>query len=258
MSVRAVQRGGREQLGGPGRNEERAGGSGSVPSGSGRVLLQEVCWQVCLRVRKWQRVGAFGEGHKREACRAAARRSCGWREPLGWCGNPSSECHRENASRQALRSILVLSLLAVFVVACGGGARQAEKKTPARVAVVTTLAGKADSRGSANGSGATARFDFPAGIVCDRHGNLYVTDLGNNIIRKVTPAGLVSTVAGGLGPSMWADGVGSAARFSHPAGIALDSAATSMSLMRRTTHFARSHRPGWSPPSLQGWFFRKY
>jgi uncharacterized repeat protein (TIGR02543 family) len=90
--------------------------------------------------------------------------------------------------------------------------------------VVTTIAGKANMNGSADGIGSAARFYFPAGIVVDSVGNLLVADQQNNTIRKITPAGVVTTVAGVHGISGSADGVGANARFYHPTGLALDSA----------------------------------
>ena len=87
---------------------------------------------------------------------------------------------------------------------------------------VTTLAGNG-TQGYADGAGAAARFTFPAGLAVDGVGNVYVADNGNNAIRKITPAGVVSTLAGG-GPHGFADGVGAAARFNAPTGLALDSA----------------------------------
>ena len=68
------------------------------------------------------------------------------------------------------------------------------KMTPA--GVVTTLVGTAGVRGSVDGVGAAAQFNVPQGIVIDNAGNLYVADTGNNSIRKITPAGVVTTVVG--------------------------------------------------------------
>ena len=83
---------------------------------------------------------------------------------------------------------------------------------------VTTLAGSAGSAGSVDGS--AALFNAPTGIWGDGAGNLYVTDAGNNTIRRVSASGLsVSTVAGSAGASGIADGTGSAALFNRPRGI---------------------------------------
>lgn len=93
------------------------------------------------------------------------------------------------------------------------------KITPA--GVVTTLAGTNGS-GSTDGIGSTARFNVPQGIATDAAGNVYVADTNNNTIRMITPAGVVSTLAGTAGLTGSTDGTGAAARFSHPEGIATD------------------------------------
>jgi sugar lactone lactonase YvrE len=94
--------------------------------------------------------------------------------------------------------------------------------TPA--GVVTTLAGDpGGSYGSADGTGSAARFKEPSGIATDLSGNIYVADTVNNTIRKITPAGVVTTLAGLAGSSGSADGTGNAARFNTPVGIATDS-----------------------------------
>jgi sugar lactone lactonase YvrE len=86
----------------------------------------------------------------------------------------------------------------------------------------TTLAGTAGATGSDDGTGAAARFTMPTGVALDRAGNLYVTDA--NAIRKITPAGMVTTLAGVAGTAGSDDGDGAAARFHLPTGIAVDSA----------------------------------
>ena len=89
---------------------------------------------------------------------------------------------------------------------------------------VTTLAGLAQASGSANGLGSNARFSEPHGIAVDGAGNLYVADSGNKIIRKITPAGMVSTLAGLVGSAGSEDGTTNQARFWEPTGVASDSA----------------------------------
>src|SRR5205807_4272155 len=87
---------------------------------------------------------------------------------------------------------------------------------------VTTLAGLAESPGSADGTRETARFNAPSGLAVDSTGNIYVADSGNQLVRKITPAGVVSTLAGQFGLWSSSDGTGSEARFNHPEGIAVD------------------------------------
>ncbi|MGA6992513.1 MAG: hypothetical protein WBX50_01310 [Candidatus Deferrimicrobiaceae bacterium] len=90
------------------------------------------------------------------------------------------------------------------------------KVTPA--GVVTTIAGAAGVPGSTDGSGTAARFLFPGGIATVA-GDLYVADSQNHTIRKVTVAGLVTTIAGDPGQTGSVDGTGTSARFNNPQGI---------------------------------------
>jgi sugar lactone lactonase YvrE len=96
------------------------------------------------------------------------------------------------------------------------------KITPARE--VTTLAGTGGSAGSADGTGSAARFNSPGGVAVDDAGNVYVADTSNHTIRKITPAGAVTTPAGSAGVQGSADGTGSAAQFNTPKAVAVDSA----------------------------------
>lgn len=88
--------------------------------------------------------------------------------------------------------------------------------------VVTTIAGTAGVAGSVDGAGTAAKFNMPFGIAVDASGNLYVGDWGNNTIRKITAAGVVTTIAGTAGVVGSADGTGGAASFNAPAGVAVD------------------------------------
>ena len=90
--------------------------------------------------------------------------------------------------------------------------------------VVTTLAGNPKVQGYADGTGKGAQFDNPAGIACDAVGNLYVADAANAVIRKVTPDGTVTTIAGKPGVHKWRDGTRATARLDHPFSIACDPA----------------------------------
>ena len=90
--------------------------------------------------------------------------------------------------------------------------------------VVSTLAGTAGVAGSADATGSAAGFNAPTGIATDSAGNVYVVDTGNSTLRKITPAGVVSTLAGAAGVAGSADGTGSAAGFSSPGGVAIDAA----------------------------------
>lgn len=88
--------------------------------------------------------------------------------------------------------------------------------------IVSTLAGTPDQPGSADGNGSAARFYLPKGVAVDPSGNVYVADSGNHTVRKITPAGDVTTLAGLAGQPGSVDGIGNTARFSNPIGIFAD------------------------------------
>jgi sugar lactone lactonase YvrE len=90
--------------------------------------------------------------------------------------------------------------------------------------IVTTLAGVAGSIGSIDGIGSVAKFFSPVGIAVDSLENIYVTESGNHTIRKITPSGVVTTVAGKALSFGDANGIASEARFYSPEGITVDSA----------------------------------
>ena len=87
--------------------------------------------------------------------------------------------------------------------------------------VVTTFAGYAGIPGSKDGLVSTALFNYPVGVAIDGSGNIYVSS--DYAIRMITPAGMVTTVAGQAGVHGSADGMGSAARFSSGTDLTTDS-----------------------------------
>ncbi len=103
----------------------------------------------------------------------------------------------------------------VFVTDAGN--HKIRKITPA--GVVTNFAGFGN-QGSANGIGTNATFNSPNGIAIDSAGNFFISDLGNHRIRKITPAGEVTTFAGQNQGNI--DGLGIIAQFSYPTGICVD------------------------------------
>ena len=113
------------------------------------------------------------------------------------------------------------------------------------IGTATTLAGNG-SFGSADGTGADARFYYPRGVAVDGDGNVYVADHGNHTIRKITPAGVVTTLAGTAGPLGQLMGPAPTPA-SKPGRWRLMGAATSTSPTKTTIRFVRSPRPVWSP-----------
>jgi sugar lactone lactonase YvrE len=103
------------------------------------------------------------------------------------------------------------------VYVADGGNHRIRKISPA--GAVTTFAGSG-VRGNANGTGTAAQFDYPTGVAVDGPGNVYVADNNNYAIRKITPAGAVTLLAGGTYGD--ADGAGAGAKLNSPDGIAVD------------------------------------
>jgi sugar lactone lactonase YvrE len=94
---------------------------------------------------------------------------------------------------------------------------------PDRIYHVTALAG--GTAGFQDGTGSSAQFGNPVGVAFDRQGNVIVADAANNCVRRVTPAGATTTIAGSAAAGN-ADGVGPAAQFHGPSAVAVDANGT--------------------------------
>lgn len=101
------------------------------------------------------------------------------------------------------------------------GNNNIRKITPA--GIVSTFAGSGDA-GYTDGTGTKATFNNPRSLAIDATGNIYVADRGNNLIRKITPAGVVTTFAGSRGASYLDNATPTSATFNKPSGIAIDAA----------------------------------
>ena len=140
-----------------------------------------------------------------------------------------------------MRSNLIKSVL-TFIVFC-----LCSNLSWAQVVTVTTLAGS--TMGFADGQGSAAKFSNPVGLAVDGAGNIYVGDLGNNRIRKITPDGNVTTLAGST--QGYADGQVSVAKFSGPNGVAVDGAGT-IYVVDQSNHKIRKITPGGNVTTLAG------
>jgi serine/threonine-protein kinase len=101
-----------------------------------------------------------------------------------------------------------VSDVATIAISCHGGY------------LTSTLAGS-DTAGSSDATGANASFNRPSGLAVDSHGNVFVADQGNNLVRRITPTGAVATWAGS-GSAGAVDASGAGASFSAPRGLAVD------------------------------------
>jgi sugar lactone lactonase YvrE len=88
--------------------------------------------------------------------------------------------------------------------------------------ITSTPAGTALATGSADGTGSVARFNLPEGEATDTAGNVYIADTANSTIRKMTPGGTVTTIAGQAGVQGMVDGTGTASLFNQPEALAVD------------------------------------
>ncbi|PYL00075.1 MAG: hypothetical protein DME32_11625, partial [Verrucomicrobia bacterium] len=129
-------------------------------------------------------------------------------------GHPT---HLSEPTRRFLRGLLVFVLALGSLIALGA---RAQSNYPAPY-YFNTFAGNAYG---GNGTGSQAIFDYPYATAVDGAGNVYVADTYNYTVRKITPAGVVTTLAGLAGEDGSADGTGSYARFSYLFGIAVDGA----------------------------------
>jgi sugar lactone lactonase YvrE len=116
---------------------------------------------------------------------------------------------------------------------------------------VTILAGLLGVSGASDGFGSAARFNLPSGIAVDSAGVVYVADTGNHSIRRVTPEGLVTTFAGLSGSPGGHDGVGEAARFLEPYGLAIG--AQGEIYVTENNHTLRKVSASRSVSTLPGW-----
>lgn len=97
---------------------------------------------------------------------------------------------------------------------------------PVQTAALSILAGDATAEGTIDATGSAARFKSPRGLAIDASGNLYVADSGNFTIRKITPEGVVTTVAGAAGTSGISEGNAGNARFENPVAVAINGSGT--------------------------------
>ena len=120
-------------------------------------------------------------------------------------------------AQPASLAIAIAVLAAGTLTACGGGSSGNEPPTIS----IELYAGSDKTQAGADGTGAAASFGTLHGLTRDAAGNLYTVDTANNTVRKITPAGVATTVAGANGIPGGTDGPADQARFNRPQGLAL-------------------------------------
>jgi DNA-binding beta-propeller fold protein YncE len=132
--------------------------------------------------------------------------------------------------KQIIRVILALSALTVSTT---------RAQSIYEPYAFTTPAGLALNSGTNDGTGSLARFYQPWGLAVDGVGNIYVADTLNQTIRKMSPAGVVTTLAGVVGSTGFNDGTANVALFSRPTSVAVNSAGTVVYVADRNNHLIR-------------------
>ena len=112
--------------------------------------------------------------------------------------------------------LFLLSILSIALTACGGGGGGGGGGDGGPVSSLALFAGDMAGNGNVDGIGAAARFRSPQGLATDSAGNVYVSDTNNSTLRKITSAGVVTTLAGTAGVYGSTDATGAAASFNNP------------------------------------------
>ncbi|WP_184549538.1 MBG domain-containing protein [Mucilaginibacter sp. FT3.2] len=116
--------------------------------------------------------------------------------------------------------------------------------------VVSTFAGN-PKKGAKNGQDTAARFNYPTGVTVDKSDNVYVADFSNNMIRKITPGGLVSTFAGNVNDGR-KDGNGTTANFNHPYSLTFDPTSGNIIVADTYNNMIRRITPGGDVTTIGG------
>src|SRR4051812_41386606 len=118
------------------------------------------------------------------------------------------------------RCAFTAALIGLALAGCGGGTTPSPP--PPLEPMLALLAGNPYGPGNVDGTGPAGSFQNPYGVAIDSAGDLFVADTLNNTIREITPAGVVTTLAGSAGVAGSADGQGAEARFNALGALAID------------------------------------
>ena len=151
--------------------------------------------------------------------------------------------------RRSRRDCRVGLLLACLGALTGSAFAQVAPPINYEPYTFTTLAGQGP--GTVDGNGNNARFNQPAAATVDTAGNVYIADTANHVIRRITPAGDVTTFAGQPGSPGFGNGSGADVLFNQPAGIAIDSAGN-VYVADRGNHVIRKITPAGDVSTLAG------
>jgi hypothetical protein len=138
-----------------------------------------------------------------------------------------------------------------FLAAAGALLALSQAAARASVYAFAPVAGNAVVLDHTDGTGSNARFFNPTSAAVDSAGNVYIADGGDHTIRKVSPGGTVTTLAGSSGQAGSADGTGSGALFLYPYAVAVD-ASGNVYVADSGNNNIREVSPGGSTRTLAG------
>jgi sugar lactone lactonase YvrE len=242
---------------GAGRAARLCGPAGIASDAAGNAFVADVCSSTIRKVTPAGVVTRYaGRSQVRGSADGNALTAAQFTAPMGVAVDASGTVFVADTGNHTIRKITAAGVVSTFAGAAGasgtadGSGAAARFNRPAGVAVnasgtvfvadtgnhtirkitaagvVTTLAGLAGSSGAIDGSATSARFFNPSSLAVTPAGDLLVTDTDNHTVRRVTPTGVVTTVAGLSGDPAAVDGAGPTARFAWPSGIAVDTAGT--------------------------------
>jgi len=226
--------GGRGSLDGTGATARLFSVSGLAFDASGRLIVSEAFGQTVRRMSPagelttW--VGVYGGSRSADGTGVAARLS----SPRGATVDAANNAYvvdtangsvRKISPSGAVTTVAQLKHPRAAAVDAAGNLFVCDLASITRIAgdgTVSTLAGSSGVHGHMDGTGAAARFDAPEGIALATNGDLIVADVGSHTLRRVTPAGVVTTIAGTPDTTGSDDGPGGSATFYQPSAVAVD------------------------------------
>ena len=196
-----------------------------------RFLLEQLqrCWGDVPHGRADRRHNLHCEFHNTVSARCGGfasggrhgRSEPGWDLGFGWASNAADGLGFKRVSLFLHGRVLTAHRVVLPDVTMSGYRSVTASFTPISPGYTfVTMAGSTNA-GSQNGNGGAAQFNFETGVASDSAGNVYVSDTYNSTIRKISPSGVVTTVAGSAGVPGSANGVGGAAQFLWPNGVAV-------------------------------------
>jgi sugar lactone lactonase YvrE len=171
--------------------------SGVAVGSDGAIYVADATNHTVRRITPDGQVATLAGAAPRTGSADGARTQATFAVPLGLTRDPSGALYVADSGNQTIRRI-------------------------GTDGEVTTFAGAAGLTGGTNGASALARFNLPRDVAADGAGNIFVSDFLNRLVRRITPAGIVSTYAGVLESSGHQDGPAASARFVEPQAVAVD------------------------------------